>query len=147
MLIDQVNSAGALPVLEQTMRLAGQRQKLIAHNIANISTPDFRPLDVSIDDFRSVLRDAVHQRRRETGGMHGQLKLESTTELKFGRRGELALNPKTPQGNILFQDRNNRDLERMMQDLAENAAVFRTAGELMRSQMDQLRRAMSERAG
>ena len=47
MLIDHLLNADALPSLERTVQFAARRQELIAHNIANLSTPNFQPLDVS----------------------------------------------------------------------------------------------------
>jgi len=145
MLIDQVTNAGAMPSLEMTMRFAAQRQNLIAHNIANIETPDFRPLDASPRGFQKMLSEAVDARRSSTGGAHGRLNWRETAELKRAPDGGLSLRPTTSSRNILFHDRNNRDLERLMQDLAENTQVFRTASELMRTQVNQLQRAISER--
>ena len=145
MFIDQLSNAGALPSLELTMRFAAQRQRLIAHNIANVSTPDFRPVDASPRAFQRMLGEAVDRRRGETGGMQGPLEWGETQELTRDGRGELRIEASTPSDNILFHDRNNRDLERMLQDLSENAAVFRTAGELMRTQVQQLQRAIGER--
>lgn len=145
MLIDQVTNAGALPSLELTLRFAAQRQTLIAHNIANIETPDFRPLDASPRGFQKMLSEAIDARRSRTGGTHGRLRWRETAELKRAADGGLSLHPTTASRNILFHDRNNRDLERLMQDLAENTQVFRTAIELMRTQVAQLQRAIGER--
>ena len=50
-MIDGLNNADALPVLERVLQFAGQRHRLIVNNIANLNTPGFRPMDVSrIDD-------------------------------------------------------------------------------------------------
>ena len=57
----------------------------------------------------------------------------------------MELHPKTPSRGILFHDRNNRDLERMMQDLAENVAVFRIVTDLLKNQYSKIRDAISER--
>lgn len=145
MLIDQVTSAGALPALEMTLRFAGQRQRVLAHNVANLSTPDFRPQDVSVRGFQDTLREAIHQRRARNGGTHGGLQWKATRELETGSDGALRLNPRSPAQNVLFQDRNNRDLERLMQAVAENTAAFRVASDLMRQQSGMLRAAMAER--
>ncbi len=146
MLINDVTSSGALPSLEATLRFAGARQRLIAHNIANVSTPGFQPKDVSVGDFQEQLGEAVDARRARTGGAHGKLGLKSSREVAFGPGGRLTLTPDTTSGNILFHDRNDRDLERMMQALAENTGVYRVASELIRAQMDVLRAAITERA-
>ncbi len=140
-----IANSDAIPVLEQVMRYAGQRQRLIAHNIANIDTPNFIQLDVSPAAFQANLRKAVENRRQRTGGMHGPLEWDETPQLRKDDDGELTLNPLTPSNNILFHDRNNRDTERLMQDLAENVTVFRVATDLLRSRYQLLNSAIAER--
>jgi flagellar basal-body rod protein FlgB len=148
LIADLINS-GAIPTLELSMRFAGQRQQLLAHNIANISTPDYRPLDVSPYRFAQMLREAVDERRSRTGGERGELRLRSSREITVSQSSggtRLTLNPRTPSGNILFHDRNNRDLERMMQANAENVAAYRISAELLKSRYDILKAAIAERA-
>jgi len=145
MLIQDLASAGSLPVLSEMLRFAGQRQRLLTHNIANMDTPDFRPLDASPADFQNALRTAVEARRARTGGERGEIDLVETGEVVRSSDGGMSLKPKTPSAGILFHDRNNRDLERMMQDLAENGMVYRMTTDLMRRQGDLLRTAISQR--
>jgi len=75
----------------------------------------------------------------------GELPRRDTREVEFRRDGSLSLTPKTPANNVLFHDRNNRDVERLMQDLAENSAVFRFSTEMIRSRTELLRTAISQR--
>lgn len=147
MLIDGVNNAGAMPTLDAMVRFTAQRQNLIAHNIANVSTPDFIQTDVSVSSFQANLRDAVEERRDRSDGAFGSLQIRSTNEVRVGRRGGLELTPQTARPGVLAHDRNNRDIERLMQDLVENVGAFRTATELLNQQTGMLRRAMSEQAG
>jgi flagellar basal body rod protein FlgB len=102
-------------------------------------------MDVSTSGFQEQLRQAVEERRARTGGEHGDLRLSSTREVRFLPTGALDLRPGTPSGNILFHDRNNRDLEREVQGMVENAGVFRTGIDLLRHQYELLKLAMSER--
>jgi len=139
-------SSGAIPSLELSLRFAGERQKLIAHNIANASTPDFRPLDVDPAHFAQTLRGLIDQRRSKTGGEHGILPSHSSKQIRFGADGRVTLNPRVPSGNILFHDRNNRDMERLMQDNAENVAAYRLTAELLRGRYEILKSAIAERA-
>lgn len=145
MLIGEAITAGAIPALEMTIRFAGQRQRVLTHNIANLSTPNFQPKDASISGFQRTLRDAIDSRREQNAGAFGPLRWRETRELKRDAAGELRVEPTTHGSGILFHDRNNRNLERHMQDLAENLGVFRVAGELLKSRYDLLRSAMSER--
>lgn len=142
---DLVNS-DAMPSLEATLRFAGARQRILAHNIANWTTPDFRPMDVSPINFQKQLSKAIDQRREETGGQSGELRLDADREVAIGEDGKMELSPRTAGSGILAQDRNNTDLERLMQDQAENIAVFRIATEFLRNRMQQIRDAIGGRA-
>lgn len=144
-MMDELSSSGSIPTLEKLLSFAGQRQRIISHNIANIDTPDFRQVDVSVSGFQKALSEAVNERRARTGGQQGDLVLNETNELTTGPSGALILRPKTNGRGILAHDRNNRDLETLMKDLVENAATFRLASDLLRSRFDLLRSAIAER--
>lgn len=144
MLIDQVLNSDALPSLERTVQFAARRQELIAHNIANLSTPNFQPKDVSVGGFQKSLGEAIDRRRQRFGGMRGPLEFKGNREVEVAGQG-LRLKPGQSTGNILFHDRNNRDLERTMQAMVENLTVFRAATDLMKSRLDLLNTAIRER--
>lgn len=145
MLIDQVTNADAAPVLEAALQFAGRRHGLIAHNIANLDTPNFEPVDVSVQDFQSQLSDAVDRRRDRFGGMRGNLQITSSRQVEQDDHGDIRLRPTPSSKNIMFHDRNNRDLERSMQDLVENVASFRVASELLRQHTQMMRMAITGR--
>lgn len=145
MILDDVLSSGAMPALEATIRFAGQRNRLIGHNIANITTPNFQQKEVSPGDFQEWLARAVDDRRTKTGGMHGQLDLASDRQIRVQRDGGFELEPLSSTGGVLAHDRNNRDLEQLMQDLSENMAAYQVATDLMRSSMGTLGIAISQR--
>ncbi len=145
MILDDVLSSGALPALEATIRFAGQRNRLIGHNIANISTPNFQQKDVSPRDFQEWLAEAVDERRARNGGMHGGLKLNSERQFQMSRDGSFELDPLSGSGGVLAHDRNNRNLETLMQDLTENLSAYQLATDLMRARMGTLSVAISQR--
>lgn len=140
-----LTNSGAIPTLAAALRFAGQRQKFIAHNIANVSTPNFIQKDVSVADFQASLAKAVEERRAATGGGSGALSLASTDEVQVDPSGSITLNPDTPTGGILFHDKNNRDIERLMQQSVENAAFYRMNVDLLRSRMQMLNVAVTQR--
>lgn len=144
MFISDLTTADAIPTLTTSLRFAGQRHRMISNNIANISTPNFQPRDVSVSKFQETLADAVDRRRREHDGVRGELKWRETRELQRDDRGQLELNPQPAGRNVLFHDRNNRDLERLMQDLTENTGAFRVTVELLRTRFDILESAIRE---
>ncbi len=144
MFIRDLVSADELPVLEQSLRFAAQRARVIEHNIANIDTPNFQPLEASVEGFQASLARAVEDRQERWGGRRGELEWSETRELRKNSRGLLEVRPQGHGDNILFHDRNNRSLERLMQQLQENTAAFTATTELMRAKMDLLRTAVEE---
>ena len=142
----EIVNSGSGPALEAALRFASQRQKLILHNIANITTPNFVQSDVSVPKFQEMLRGAI-DKRNEHGGL-GELPLTGNDEVEPGPRadsGDFTLTPKTPHGGIMFHDRNNRSTELLMQDLIENGTMFRVCADLLKSRTDLMRTAISER--
>jgi len=135
---------GSMPVLERMVQFTGARQELIAHNVANLSTPYFKPTDLDPAKFQEQLRDALDHRSRKPNGMRRDLELGSTKQVRV-RKGQMQFRPEQQNDNILFHDQNNRDVERTMQDLVENALAHRTSVELLKSQFDLLRTAIRER--
>ena len=60
-------------------------------------------------------------------------------------RGGLVLHPEAMGANVLFHDRNDRDVERIMQELVENFMTFRFAADLLKSRFDLINTAIRER--
>jgi flagellar basal-body rod protein FlgB len=141
----EVVNSGSGPALEAAFRFAAQRQKLIANNIANITTPNFVQQDVSVPEFQRALGEAI-ERRRGAGNL-GDLDVRGDDEVDIGANGALALKPNSTIGGIMFQDRNNRDLEKLEQAQIENATMFRVCADLLKSRSDLMRAAIGERAG
>ncbi len=127
---------GALPALERTVQFTAARHKVLTHNIANLSTPFFKPSDLDPRTFQQELSRAIEQRRQRPNPVSGALPLDE-------RSG--GFEPSFSNENVLFHDQNNRDLERIMQRLAENTLAHNTAVEMIRNQVDVLRLAIRER--
>lgn len=143
-MINDLATAGALPALEKMFLFSGQRQRLIAQNIANIDTPGYQGVDVDPRAFQRALGQAISTRREENGGASGGLNLSNADEVKM-IGGRMQLVPKTPIDGVLFQDRNQRDLEGLMQDMVENATMFRVASDLMRKNKSLILGAIAQR--
>lgn len=137
--------SGAMPALERMAQFTGERNKLIAHNIANFTTPYYKPVDLDTGAFQQQLRDAIDRRRGGTHPQRGALDLGTNGPARVGRNGQVAFTPTQSNENILFHDQNNRDLERTMQDLVENALVHRASIDLIKNQFDMLETAIRGR--
>lgn len=145
-MIGELVNSGSAPALEAMIRFAAQRQRLVAHNIANITNPNFVMQDASPEAFQAALRDAI-DRRREGGPGQNPLDLTADPEVEHANpvTGDFSLSPRTHGSGILFHDRNNRSLETLQKDQVENAAVFRIAADLLKSHHDLIRAAIAER--
>lgn len=143
-MIEGLSNSGSIPVLERVAQFAGARHRLIAHNIANLSTPEYRPVDLSVTAFQQQLSSAVDRRREEHPAGNGALIVEPTDQVRFDRHG-VAITPGELNQNILFHDGNDRDLERTFQAMTENFMVFRQAMEVLRNRYQLLNTAIRER--
>ncbi len=143
-MIEGLTNAGSLPVLERVMQFAARRHSIISHNVANLTTPGFRQMDVSVEGFQAQLREAVDLRRERSGAVGGRLEVENTQQVAIAGN-DMHLTAEPNGTNILFQDGNDRDVERTMQALVENFLSFRSAAQFMRSEHAVLNAAIRER--
>jgi flagellar basal-body rod protein FlgB len=145
-MIAGLTHSGPIPTLERTVQFTSARHKVLTNNIANLSTPHFKPKELDPGQFQAQLREAVEARRdnpqaERTGG---PLKVGDSDQLQFEKDGVNA-RPKPANDNIMFHDRNNRSLERQMQNLAENTLMHRTSITMLKNEFDLLNTAISER--
>lgn len=143
-MIQGLTQSGVTPVLQRMIQFTAARHGVLTHNIANLSTPYFKPRDLDPHKFQARLAEAVDRRRRQPGATSGPLEMRNTRQMRFREDG-IEIRPEFTHENILFHDRNNRDLERIMQDLAENTLAHNAAVELLKSEFEILRVAISER--
>lgn len=143
-MIEGLNNADVLPVLERVLQFAGQRHRLIVNNIANLNTPGFRPMDVSVKAFQAQLGEAVDARREERGPFGGALNLKESKQVSF-TNNRLFLHPEAAANSILFHDGSEKNIERSMQDLVENFSTFRLAADLLRKRVQLLETAIRGR--
>ena len=135
MFIERLLDQGSGPLLEQTLRFTAERHRLIAEDVVNVDTPNYRQKDLSVEKFQSLLRDRVETRRE--AGVGGE-------RVGFD---DVAAELETPQRGILFHDGNNRSMEQLMSDQAKNAMMHNLCVELLRKQCQSLEMALKERVG
>jgi flagellar basal-body rod protein FlgB len=126
--VADITSGGAFPMLEKTLAFTEANNRMIATNIANITTPGYRTKQLDVSAFQDALRQAA-QRRADRGG---EFRLPETNQIRADRAGHLQVSPQEePVENLLFQDRTNARIERQMALLAENAMMNQVAVELL----------------
>lgn len=143
-MIDGVTNADAIPVLERLIQFSGQRHRVISNNLANLSTPGFRPTDLPVAEFQHQLGEAIDDRRERHGGSGGALRPRDSGSIEFHEHG-LSIEPQPLAENLMFHDGNDRDVERIVQDLVENFMTFRMAADFARNRFDLINDAIRER--
>ena len=56
-----------IPILEQVANFSQSRHTVLAGNIANLDTPDYKVRDLSVPDFQARLRKAIEERHQPIG--------------------------------------------------------------------------------
>lgn len=143
-MIQGVVNSGAIPVLERMLQFTSARHTVLTGSIANFSTPLYLPDDLDPAEFQATLRQALDERRRRPNPTEGPLNMQDTRELRF-EKDRITTRPQHADWNILFHDRNNRDVERTMQALVENTMAHNASVEMLRNEFEMLRLAIRER--
>jgi len=135
MFIERLLDQGNAPLLEQMLRFTAARHRLIAENVVNVDTPDYRQKDLSPEKFQAMLRSRVEHRGEAGSGA------------EVPSFDDIGAEVETPARGILFHDGNNRSMEQLMADQAKNAMMHNLAVELLRKQFQTMEMALKERVG
>ncbi|MBI3864710.1 MAG: flagellar basal body rod protein FlgB [Planctomycetia bacterium] len=148
-MIDRLFDSSTIPLLARMAAFAERRHEVLAGNIANVSTPDYRTRDLPVADFKAALAEAVAGHRQEGGP--GKAAWSFTAAR--GKPGADKLFPRelfravegAPR-SLTFQDGNNRSIEQEVMEITKNSLMQSMAIELMNVQMNRLQSVISERA-
>lgn len=129
---NSVLSKSGIPLLKRFLNLSSLRHKLIAGNIANVSTPDYRSKDI---DFHGELKKAVNNNGHIAG------KQTHPSHLPIGKtqhdEPEIAVNKSRATNGI-----NNVDIDHEVANLAQNQIYFSVGARLLAKKFDGLRQAI-----
>lgn len=137
-MIDPAVNDWSLTLLEQAARFAEKRQSVLAGNVANINTPNYKVRDLPVGEFRQAMSDAVAQRKAPPSLGHVPPEPGNISEDLFKAR-EVA------SGHLTFQDGGNRNLEHEMTELTKNAMQHRVTVEMLASRLRLLETVISGR--
>ncbi len=133
-------------LLEKLVIFGERRQELLAGNIANIDTPEYKPRDLPVSDFQQALKDAVSARQSPNSLSAGMSSLSNSIQRLQQMFPEEMFRAVETQGrNITFQDGATRSIETEVMEMSKNAMMQRFAVELMSAQMGMLQAVISER--
>lgn len=120
--------------LEEGLSAAWTRNKVIANNIANEATPNFKSSSV---EFESQFKDALEKQ--------GSFKAKLTNEKHIDfDSGEVTPVIVQNNGTAMREDENNVDIDYENAQLAENSLLYMTLAEKISSEFSMLEKAINE---
>jgi flagellar basal-body rod protein FlgB len=141
-----------VPLLQRAASFAERRNEVLAGNIANFSTPDYRTRDLPVADFQTALNQALSRRMTNAeGGRPAQWSFSNTAAESHGQpepifQSHLLAARDTREPGLTFHDGNNRNAEAELNELVKNSLYQSAAIELMMSQIHRIQAVISERA-
>ncbi|TWH60088.1 flagellar basal-body rod protein FlgB [Desulfitobacterium sp. LBE] len=122
-------------ILEKGLDASSLRYKVLANNVANDDTPDFKRSDV---DFDLLLGEAMGQ----TGG---ELPLKVTSERHLQKTGFNSSGVVQDQGTTYRNDGNNVDIDKEMVNVAENGIYYNSVTRAISAQLSHLRTVITQK--
>ncbi|MCE9607537.1 MAG: flagellar basal body rod protein FlgB [Planctomycetia bacterium] len=135
-MLNEMFANSPIPVLEQLVNFSQSRHKVLASNIANIDTPGYRTRDLSVEQFQSKLKDAIHVRDNDASSslMDSSIHVDPFDKVREG------------MNNILYHDKSNVGIEQQVAEITKNHMQHNLALTIINSQFRLLQTAVSERA-
>lgn len=145
MYLSNLTNGGATPALAKVMAFNERRLGVIAENVANATTPNYRAKQLDPRAFQQSLKRAIDQRGTDK---NVPFVIDRTDQVYTDEKGILHVTPtEQPVRNVLFHDGTNNALEREMADLAETVMAHETAATLLRGNIDGLKKAIRGTVG
>jgi flagellar basal-body rod protein FlgB len=126
-----------IPLLEKIATFGERRNTMLAGNVANIDTPNYRRQDLPIEDFERALREAIHA---------GSARTDQASTGPSGLPAELLQAKEVGSASMSFQDNSDRSIEREMMEMTKNLSLQSFAITLMNTQLSMLQAAIREQA-
>lgn len=143
MILENLTNRGATPALVNTLTFAEARHRMLAENIANWQTPGYKTKQLDARGFQKELRRALNEKG---GDPDAPFVVELSNQARTRPDGSLRVTPAVePVHNVLFHDRTNASIERLMSDLAQNAMTHQAANTILKGYFDGMRKAIRGR--
>jgi flagellar basal body rod protein FlgB len=115
-------------ILTKIVKFTRTRQKILVQNIINVHKPGFVPKELEVDEFSSVLNNAIDEHVESQ-----RLVLSDTQTIKFCEGGNMEVKPVIDEhGEKLLQENRDEYIEWQIDKLWENSLSQRVAAELLR---------------
>lgn len=142
-MLDRLLAQGTIPILEKAASFAARRHEVLANNVANADTVFYRARDLPVKAFREQLERSIERRHRRKVPV---FRFEESPEVRSDRWGGVrTVEVPSPQGRMLFHDKNDRAIEIEMAKMAKNAGHYSAMIELLKKQFRMLDMAIAGR--
>ncbi|QDU62086.1 flagellar basal body rod protein FlgB [Planctomycetes bacterium Pan216] len=135
-------NTNATSMLEHVVAFTGDRMKVIASNIANIDTPQYRMRDLDAKSFDRELAGALKRSERVNANLP-MVDLPSVDQVASFEASADSPDAQKLRG-IVFHDDNDRSVEKLMVAMQRNADRNSQAANLLRNQVRLLRSIIAE---
>ena len=143
MSVEGLFAKGGLPVLEKALSFHEQRHALLAQNIANASTPGYRPVDLDEGEFHRLMREAS---ARQACGHPRKFEMGPSDRFALRADGTLQARALEIREGQLRHDGNSFNVEREMTRLAGNTIGHEMTAQLLSGSSRLLEMAIRGRA-
>lgn len=151
-MFDSIFSSGTLKGLEQTVAFAERRHAILAGNLANMDTPDYKTRDLSVDKFQESLKELIAAEKQQAQAASPGMRTQSMPYIP-GSPNTVDQNPSQTQAvenvrdamkQIVYHDGSDDNLEMQVTQISKNQSMHSIAIGLMKSQFRMLQMAISE---
>lgn len=119
-------------ILEKALDLRSKKHNVIASNIANMDTPDYKAFDLIIEkELQKVTGKGKSISLNKTNKAHMQ-SLES-------KAGGVSIRIDDTQGLSLRGDGNTVDIDKQMANMAENTLMYKAAAQIIQKKFQGLK--------
>ncbi len=124
-------------LIEKSMNTSALRQDVIANNIANVDTPNYKSKRVDFESmFRSAIYDQSDFKNFRTRDKH----------IDFGSPGPESVEPMVVENShyTMRMDGNNVDIDQEMVEMAKNTLLYNTLTAKLNKEFGRLRVSITE---
>jgi len=119
-------------LLLKIIKFTKRRQEVLTENINNVHSPGFVPRDLAVDEFCTLLNNAISEHI-----LNRRLILCDTDSIKFGAAGSFDTKPIIDSfANDLLKENRDRYLELQINKLLENSLNHKVARQLLKQKQE-----------
>src|SRR5438046_2170013 len=136
-MVPDLFSSTTIPALGEVLNFAQARHTVLAGNLANVNTHDYRLRDLSATDFQQKLKEAIAASQSSGQAL--------SPGLASSQPGDAMRQVRASLENLVYHDDTNIDLEKQVAEMTKNHLLHNFALTVMTDQFQLLQSAISER--